>query len=174
MKTFLIMASTSATLRGHGDERKTTCPQCSAKPEKIEVSLPQRQPRQRCMALLALWLVRLTQKWRAIQGAISSDQTSLPQTHGTCPSRETWSHKSGSLGADSLGDRPAPWDYADPRAIFEIEDEADAIAFPYYRQGELVNVKYRSLEGKYFRMAPGSERILYGVDDYPGRYTPLV
>ena len=39
-----------------------------------------------------------------------------------------------------------------------------AVAFPYYRDGELINIKYRSRD-KGFKMEKGCERILYGLDD---------
>ena len=40
-------------------------------------------------------------------------------------------------------------------------------AFPYYRNGELVNVKYRSLD-KEFSQVPKAEKVLFGVDDCKG------
>lgn len=46
----------------------------------------------------------------------------------------------------------------------QVEDTVRAVAFPYYRNGELVNVKYRD-KAKNFRMETGAERILYGLDD---------
>lgn len=46
----------------------------------------------------------------------------------------------------------------------QLEDEVDAIAFPYFRSGQLVNRKYRDGR-KNFRMDGGAERILYGLDD---------
>lgn len=46
----------------------------------------------------------------------------------------------------------------------QVEDHVTAIAFPYRRGGELVNVKYRD-RAKNFRMEAGAERILYGLDD---------
>lgn len=46
----------------------------------------------------------------------------------------------------------------------QVEGEVLAIAYPYRRSGEVVNVKYRDRE-KNFRMASGAERILYGYDD---------
>jgi len=39
-----------------------------------------------------------------------------------------------------------------------------AIAFPYYRGGEIVNVKYRTAD-KRFRMESGAELTLYGIDN---------
>lgn len=46
----------------------------------------------------------------------------------------------------------------------QLEDHVSAIAFPYFRAGELVNVKYRD-RAKNFRMETGAERVLYGLDD---------
>lgn len=46
----------------------------------------------------------------------------------------------------------------------QIEAHAKAVAFPYRRNGELVNVKYRD-RAKNFRMEAGAERVLYGLDD---------
>lgn len=46
----------------------------------------------------------------------------------------------------------------------QAEDHVTALAFPYYRGDELVNVKYRD-EQKNFRMETGAERILYGLAD---------
>jgi twinkle protein len=42
----------------------------------------------------------------------------------------------------------------------QLEQRVDAIQFPYYRDGECVNV---SDLDKNFRMAPGAERVLYGL-----------
>lgn len=46
----------------------------------------------------------------------------------------------------------------------QIEDEATAIAFPYYKDGEVVNVKYRDGQ-KNFRQVAGSQKVLYKYDD---------
>ena len=42
--------------------------------------------------------------------------------------------------------------------------ERGAICFPYYQAGELVNVKYRTLDKK-FSMEAGARLVLYGMDD---------
>lgn len=49
----------------------------------------------------------------------------------------------------------------------QLEETIEAIVFPYYRDGELVNRKYRDYldERKNFRMEAGAERILYGLND---------
>ena len=46
----------------------------------------------------------------------------------------------------------------------QLNAETVAIAFPYYRDGEAVNCKYRD-NAKNFRMVSGAERLLYGYDD---------
>lgn len=46
----------------------------------------------------------------------------------------------------------------------QVEDHVTAMAFPFFRDGELINVKYRDRE-KNFRMETGAERMLYGFDD---------
>lgn len=47
------------------------------------------------------------------------------------------------------------------------EDEVATVQFPYYRDGEAVNIKYRDGH-KHFRMVSGAERLLYGLDDIDG------
>ena len=46
----------------------------------------------------------------------------------------------------------------------QIEDESNCVAFPYTRNGEVINVKYRD-GGKNFRQVAGAEKILYKYDD---------
>ncbi|CAK0787500.1 hypothetical protein CVIRNUC_010720 [Coccomyxa viridis] len=38
------------------------------------------------------------------------------------------------------------------------------IAFLYFRDGEVINIKYRSLDKRFWQV-PGAEKILYGLDD---------
>lgn len=49
--------------------------------------------------------------------------------------------------------------------IPELRAKVDCIAFPYFRDGELVNIKYRALAEKAFAQVKGAEKILYGLDD---------
>lgn len=46
----------------------------------------------------------------------------------------------------------------------QLEKEVSAIAFPYIRNGEVVNIKYRDA-GKNFRQVSGAERCCYKIDD---------
>ena len=47
----------------------------------------------------------------------------------------------------------------------QLEDHTEAIIFPYTRNGEVVNRKYRTITDKLFRLEAGCELLLYGVDD---------
>lgn len=51
--------------------------------------------------------------------------------------------------------------------------EARVIAFPYYRDGVLVNVKYRTLDKRFWQVR-GAEKILYGLDDVAGQAEIIV
>jgi len=55
----------------------------------------------------------------------------------------------------------------------QIGAETGAIEFPYYRDGELVNIKYRDGK-KNFKLSKGSERLLYGLDDLNKSLTIIV
>lgn len=55
----------------------------------------------------------------------------------------------------------------------QIEDEANCVAFPYCRNGEVINVKYRD-GGKNFRQVAGAEKILYKYDDIDDECTIIV
>lgn len=52
----------------------------------------------------------------------------------------------------------------------QVEDRVKAIAFPYFRGEELVNVKYRDRQ-KNFRMEAGAERVFFGLNDIEARCT---
>lgn len=46
----------------------------------------------------------------------------------------------------------------------QLEEEVTAIAYPYFKGGEIVNIKYRD-NGKNFRQVAGAEKIVYKYDD---------
>lgn len=46
--------------------------------------------------------------------------------------------------------------------------ELDVIQFPYYQKGVLINVKYRYLNEKRFRLYSGAELIFYCIDELEG------
>ena len=47
------------------------------------------------------------------------------------------------------------------------EEHVNAVSFPYYRDGELINIKWRDGQ-KNFRLETGAERIPFGLDDVRG------
>ena len=47
----------------------------------------------------------------------------------------------------------------------QVEDDREAIIFPYRVNGELVNQKSRTIEDKLFRLEGGCQLVLYGFDD---------
>ena len=55
----------------------------------------------------------------------------------------------------------------------QIEEEVQAIAYPYFKGGEIVNVKYRD-NNKNFRQVAGAEKIVYKYDDIDDDRTIIV
>lgn len=55
-----------------------------------------------------------------------------------------------------------------------LKAEVDCIAFPYYRDRELVNVKFRALGSKAFSQVKDAERLLYGLDDIADSTTAVI
>jgi len=47
----------------------------------------------------------------------------------------------------------------------QLGSQAETIIFPYFRNGELVNRKYRTLRDKHFRLEKDCELVIYGIDD---------
>ena len=56
----------------------------------------------------------------------------------------------------------------------QLEEEVPCMTFPYVRGGEVVNVKYRTFEGKHFRQVKDAEKILYGLDDLTEDWAVIV
>lgn len=56
----------------------------------------------------------------------------------------------------------------------QLEEEAPCLVFPYFRNGDAINLKFRSLEGKHFRQVKDAEKILYGLDDLKGPAAVIV
>lgn len=72
-----------------------------------------------------------------------------------------WLHSRGITDEVILRSR---LDYG--RAYFpQLQDQAEAVIFPYFRDGEEINRKYRTVSDKHFRMETGCELVLYGLDD---------
>ena len=46
----------------------------------------------------------------------------------------------------------------------QLEESVPCIAFPYRKNGQVVNIKYRALKSKAFRQESGAEKVLYRQD----------
>jgi twinkle protein len=154
--------------RGEGPEIKTTCPQCSAFRKKKTY---------RCLNVnldKGVWHC-----WHCAWSGSLAKGSDIPSQ----PSRHSKLYRKPSYAPpEALPHRMLEWFAARsiPEAVVQrnrvaygpvympqLEDEVEAIQFPYYRQGEVVNIKYRDFD-KNFRMAGGAERVLYGLDDVQG------
>lgn len=56
----------------------------------------------------------------------------------------------------------------------QLEESIDAIVFPYYENGEVVNCKYRGLEQKVFRQEFDAKKILYGMSQIQSEFLIIV
>jgi twinkle protein len=148
---------------GRAGEVDTTCPQCSSQRKKKQA---------RCLSVNVDqgtwhchhcgWGGGLTQGEKRFDPAWQKPQYRRP---------EPIKQKRSDPAMEWLAGRGISRDVAERNRIAEtsvympqVEDHVGAIAFPYYRGDELVNVKYRDRE-KNFRMEAGAERILYGLND---------
>jgi twinkle protein len=58
--------------------------------------------------------------------------------------------------------------------ILALQAEVECIAFPYFRDGELLNIKFRALAEKAFAQVKGAEAIFYGLDDIADSKTATI
>ena len=159
LKTF---ADFAIDTHGADGETDTTCPQCSsARKNKRARCLSVNVPKGTWLCHHCGWSGGLGTDARRLDVAWNRPKYRKPET--VLPPR------------DGLGEwfeaRGISQQVIDRNGITavqvympQVEDTVKAIAFPFYRNGELVNVKYRDRE-KNFRMEAGAERILYGLAD---------
>ncbi len=51
--------------------------------------------------------------------------------------------------------------------------KGNEVLFPYFKNGEIVNIKYRTLS-KEFRQETGAEKVFYGLDDIKGKEEVII
>jgi len=152
-------------ISGSGRQVATTCPQCSK---------DRRKKSAKCLSVNTeekIWLCHHCGWSGSLKGG-SADSLGLHW-------RKPEFRKPEPVPKISLSDKTLSW--LETRGISistseecgvtakevympQSEEIKMALAFPYYRGGELINVKYRS-GSKEFRSEVNSERILYGLDD---------
>jgi twinkle protein len=145
---------------GATGEIKTTCPQCSSQRKKKNYP---------CLNVNVTdgvwhcwhcdWSGSLKQGiWKPAQIKIEYRRPAIIE-HKIKPAWREWLNKRG------IGDTVIAENCISTQRVYmpQIEGEVDAICYPFYKNGEIINAKYRDLN-KNFRMAAGAERILYGYD----------
>ncbi|UXC18539.1 bifunctional DNA primase/helicase [Comamonas squillarum] len=150
-------------LRSNSGEEDTTCPQCSD---------TRKNKRARCLSVnidKGVWTCHHC-GW---SGGLGTGEQHRPTIV------KTWRKPVYEINRTSLSDGAVKW-FASRGITQEVlirnrvavcsvyfpqlEDRANAVAFPYQRGNEVVNVKYRT-QDKHFRMEAGAERVLYGLND---------
>lgn len=161
---------------GRTGEVATTCPQCS--PHR------QKNPKAKCLSVNVE---------KGVWHCNHCDWSGTLKTGADNPSNPyTWTPKvyrkpeykapasASDLMLDWFSKRGIPAEVVNRNRIStgtaympQVEAEVQAIRFPFYRNGEVVNIKSRD-KNKNFRMESGAERILYGIDDAAGHDTLII
>ena len=174
MKTFDDFKISIPT--GRIGEVATTCPQCS--PHR------QKNPNARCLSVnvdKGVWHCNHCEWAGTLKEGVkdrSNPYASRPKTYrkprycGVTP-------ESGKL-LEWFADRGISAEVVrrnrisnEPVYMPQVEAEVSAIRFPFFRKGEVINIKSRDKD-KNFRMETGAERILYGMDDCAGHETLII
>ena len=77
-------------------------------------------------------------------------------------------------GSSDATCRPRKVARAERVGIPKLGAEVDCIAFPYFRNGELVNIKFRAFAEKAFAQVKDAEQTLYGLDDIADVKTAVI
>jgi twinkle protein len=160
MKTF---ADFHIETHGRSGEIDTTCPQCSpTRKKKSARCLSVNVERGTWLCHHCGWAGGLGDGERRYEAPWRKPQHRKPEPIAPKPVDPIvdWFANRGISRAVLERNRVTPATVYMP----QVEDHVGAVAFPYYRGAELVNVKYRDRE-KNFRMETGAERVLYGLND---------
>lgn len=156
-----------AQARGSGSQRRLPCPECS--PQRRKANNP-------CLS------VNLDEGTWHCHHCGWSGSLKQGQDRASTPYQQEKHYRKPIYRHTALPQRFVEW-FARrgiPEAVLgrnrisygmvyfpQEETDVPAIQFPYFRSGEVINVKYRGRD-KIFRMEGGAERILYGLDDIAG------
>lgn len=155
-----------------GVEVQTTCPQCSHSRKKAKA---------RCLSVNTVegvWLCHHCD-WRGSLKA-GEETKSRPPKRIVKPHFEKPSVVPPDI-RDWFAKRGIPEETVARNCIAlqstylpQLEDEVPCLAFPYARNGEVVNIKFRALSEKAFRQVKDAEKILYGLDDLTKDWAVIV
>jgi len=153
-------------LRPHaGDQQSISCPKCSHQRKK---------KRSRCLSVNTaegIWLCHhCGWKGTLASGGNYSDPhwlkpdyrkpNLLPSNPNVIPQVMTWFITRGICADVQLRNKIN----VSKTYMPQLEKEVQAIGFPYFRDGEHINTKWRDKE-KNFKLEAGAELLLYGLDD---------
>lgn len=142
-----------------GDEVATLCPQCSA---------TRRNKLAKCLSVNTVknvWLCHHCD-WR---GSLKAGEEYAGRKLYVRP---VWTQPTPrSELYVAFDQRAIPCTIADMEGVAcvsaympQLEDHTLCLAFPYRKQGEVVNIKYRALAQKAFRQVSGAEKVFYRQD----------
>jgi twinkle protein len=153
-----------------GPEIQTTCPRCSSERRKKSARCLSVNTEKGCwLCHHCAWTGGLRLNDGGARDGVRSGKRQYrrpdPRPRIALPQNALdWFHARGITDAVLARNRI---DYG--RVYFpQFEDHAEAVMFPYFRGDEEINRKYRTIDGKNFRLEAGCELILYGVDDIDG------
>ena len=168
---FRDWAEAGIIVDGKSGEADTLCPRCSHTRHKS---------RHQCLGInldtetffchhcgFNGWIMK-DEDWRK-QGKTPPKKLVRPTTIGGDPSHTAWGDVVRWFGTRGITEATLEKHRIKAVVMYMPQDDAEmnCIAFPYYRAGLLINVKYRDGH-KHFRMVKDAERIFYGLDDLAG------
>lgn len=149
-------------------EFKTVCPQCSAQRKKshdkcLSVNLTE--------GLYNCWHCGWTGKAEKLRGYQAVQHWERPQKVYKKPTYKPTGEPQGDKLLQWFASRGIPAEIVSRHKIEasnawmpQTSKEERVIVFPYFRDGQVVNAKYRTAD-KLFKMEKDAERCLYGIDD---------
>jgi twinkle protein len=168
IETFLSRLESVKQTRAHAADWLARCPAHNDHTPSLHVSMgDDRRILIRCFA--GCDQAQIVEKMGlSLRDLFSDDEPAAFHQHRVAPSKvyvrpePPTTQQIHDNGRRFLQSRCLDPDYAESLGI---TGDAQALYFPFYRNGELVNVKTRMLDPKDFRMAAGAELIFFGLDD---------
>jgi twinkle protein len=164
--------------RHHRDgNQKLVCPRCSHRRRKVS---------DLCLSLTiegerALWNCHHCQ-WSGAVNERNTERTAMRSRSRPAPVRPARAPDDPSpevlrwLSQRGIGEATARRNRVGSarQYIPALGREVDCIAYPFFRAGELVNVKCRALESKAFTQVKDAENIAFGIDDIADATTVVI
>lgn len=178
-----------STFSGHGDNRKAKCPVCPEHKNKnqegdldLSVNVAERVWNcHRCEFKGSL------ETWEETDAPLRERPREEPEFHALKPGDPKYRRPQDHI-VKFLPPRATEW-FAD-RGISQAtlekagvgfkqkfskvqNGQVDVIQFPYFRDGELLNIKFRTFDKK-FSLVGGCERLFFGLDQVKGKVVFVV